>query len=108
MPSDSLRLTAFVNKAGLNNGLVDIGAEQYKARNFEITNSTFAYDGNYATPEQGLDFSHISLTNLNTSIDSILYQGKEINAHIKEFSWKNVPASRFRHWQEMSGVTMNR
>ena len=33
MPSDSLRLTAFVNKAGLNNGLVDLGAEQYKARN---------------------------------------------------------------------------
>ena len=85
MPSDSLRLTAFVNKAGLNNGLVDLGAEQYKARNFDITNSTFAYDGNYAAPEQGLDFSHISLTNLNTSIDSILYQGKEINAHIKEF-----------------------
>ena len=85
MPSDSLRLTAFVNKAGLNNGLVDLGAEQYKARNFDITNSTFAYDGNYAAPEQGLDFSHISLTNLNTSIDSILYQGKEINVHIKEF-----------------------
>lgn len=85
MPSDSLRLTAFVNKAGLNNGLVDLGAEQYKARNFDITILHSLMTGNYAAPEQGLDFSHISLTNLNTSIDSILYQGKEINAHIKEF-----------------------
>lgn len=86
MPSDSLRLTAFVNKAGLNNGIVDLGAERYQARNFDIANSTFAYDGNYAAAGKGLDFSHINLTGLNTSIDSILYQGKEINARIKEFS----------------------
>ncbi|WP_165156488.1 translocation/assembly module TamB domain-containing protein [Parabacteroides sp. ZJ-118] len=86
MPSDSLRLTAFVNKAGLNNGLADLGAELYQAGNFDLTNSTFAYDGNYAAPEQGLDFSHIRLTNLNTAIDSIRYHGKEMNARIKAFS----------------------
>ena len=86
MPADSLRLTTFVNKASLTNGLVDLGAQRYTARSFDISDSSFGYDANYGAPEDGLDFSHITLSNLNASIDSILYGGKEINAHIRDFT----------------------
>lgn len=86
MPRDSLRLTTFVDKASLSDGLVDLGAERYTARSFDISHSTFGYDGNYAPPTEGLDFSHIALSDLNASIDTILYGGKEINAHIRDFT----------------------
>lgn len=86
MPSDSLRLTAFIKKAGLKGGVVDLGKERYQAERFDVAESILGYDGDYAAPAKGLDLSHISLRELNTTIDSILYAGKEINARIKAFS----------------------
>lgn len=86
MPADSLRLTTFVNKASLTDGLVDLGTERYSAQSFDLSNSTFGYDANYAAPKDGLDFSHIVLSDLNASIDTILYGGKEIKAHIRTFT----------------------
>ena len=82
MPSDSLRLTAFIERAGLERGFVDLGEALYKVRSFRVENSSLAYDANFAAPAAGLDPAHIRLSAFHTAIDSIFYQGRNINARV--------------------------
>ena len=46
MPADSLRLTTYIDKANLKDGVVDLGTSQYGADLFTLTGSTLGYDGN--------------------------------------------------------------
>lgn len=86
MPADSLRLSTYVDKASLQKGNVNLGLESYAAEYFTISGSSFNFDTNSNPPTDGMDFSHISLDNLNASLKAILYNGKKINARIEEFS----------------------
>ena len=86
MPSDSLRLTAFIERAELERGLVDLGEALYKVRSFRMENSSLAYDANFAAPAAGLDPAHIRLSAFHAAIDSILYQGRNINARVRGLS----------------------
>ena len=82
MPSDSLRLTAFIREAGLEEGRVDLGDERYTFDRFQLTDAAMTYDANYAAPAEGLDAAHIRLSKVNTLIEGLSYKGTEINAHI--------------------------
>lgn len=86
MPNDSLRLSTYVDKAILTKGLADLGAFRYGADKFILTQSTFDYDGNSQDTKAGFDPMHIALTDVNITLDSILYAGREIKTHIQEFT----------------------
>ena len=86
MPADSLRLTTYINKAGLKDGVVDLGTSRYGADLFTLTGSTFGYDGNNQAATDGFDPSHISLSNVTISLDSLFYGGRDIKARIRELS----------------------
>ena len=70
MPADSLRLTTYIDKANLKDGVVDLGTSQYGADLFTLTGSTLGYDGNDQEPVIGFDPSHIALSNVNITLDS--------------------------------------
>lgn len=84
IPSDSLRISSFIDMAEMRSGLADLGNEDYKINNIGLNRSSIYYDSNYSTPTSGMDPSHIHLTDLNASIDSIRYKDKDIKASIKE------------------------
>lgn len=86
LDADTLRLSTYINKAGLVNGIVDLAKARYTAGQFILSESTLTYDGDNKKPAEGLDPMHIALNQLNISIESILYQDKEINAEIKDIS----------------------
>ena len=86
MPEDSLRLSTYIDKAGLTEGLVDLGLARYSAARFLLSGSSLGYDGSYGDPTPGFDPSHIALSDVNIKIDSLLYGGRDISAQIKEFS----------------------
>lgn len=86
MPDDSLRLTTYVDKAGLTGGTVDLGALRYGADQFVLSNSTFDYDGNNKDREPGFDPMHIALSGFSATIDSVLYGGRDIRARIRELT----------------------
>ena len=88
MPEENLRLSTYIEKAGLNNGIVDLGLSRYVAEQFKLSNSALNYDGDEKEPVAGLDPAHIALTDFNTQIENIVYQDKEINISLKEFSVK--------------------
>lgn len=86
MPADSLRLTTYIDKANLKDGVVDLGTSQYGADLFTLTGSTLGYDGNDQEPVKGFDPSHIALSNVNITLDSLFYGGRDIKARIRELS----------------------
>lgn len=86
MPADSLRLTTYIDKANLKDGTVDLGSSQYGADLFTLTSSTLGYDGNDQEPMKGFDPSHITLSNVNITLDSLFYGGRNIKARIRELS----------------------
>lgn len=86
MPADSLRLSAFIDRANLSEGRVDLGTSRYEAKRFTLARSMLRYDGNDRERTPGLDPSHIDLTDLNISLSSLLYGGRDITAKIEEFS----------------------
>ena len=86
MPADSLRLSTYIDKANLKDGVVDLGASHYGADLFTLTGSTLGYDANYQDPVAGFDPSHIALSNVTISLDSLFYGGRDIKARIRELS----------------------
>lgn len=86
MPADSLRLSTYIDKANLKKGFVDLGIERYTADQFGISNSIFNYDGDDNEPLPGLDPAHITLSNFNADVQSIVYQEKDIQADIRLLS----------------------
>lgn len=86
MPADSLRLSTYIDKANLKDGIVDLGTSHYGADLFTLTGSTLGYDANYQDPVAGFDPSHIALNNVTISLDSLFYGGRDIKARIRELS----------------------
>lgn len=86
MPADSLRLSTYIDKANLKDGIVDLGTSHYGADLFTLTGSTLGYDANYQDPVAGFDPSHIALNNVTISLDSLFYGGRDIKARIGELS----------------------
>ena len=86
MPADSLRLSTYIDKASLKDGIVDLGASHYGADLFTLTGSTLGYDADYQDSVAGFDPSHIALSNVTISLDSLFYGGRDIKARIRELS----------------------
>ena len=60
IPGDSLRLSTYIEKAGLTDGIVDLGSARYSASQFLLSGSSLNYDGSYSDPVPGFDPAHIA------------------------------------------------
>lgn len=86
MPDDSLRLNTFIEKAALKKGFADLGKFRFGTDQFALSKSTFAYDGNYQDIQPGFDPMHIELSDVNITLESLLYAGKDIKAVLRELT----------------------
>ena len=94
MPLDSMRLAAHVGDAEISEAAADLKHQFYGWKKFLLTGTTVNYDtGNLnptnsiaAKPAEGFDASHIALRDIRLGIDSVMYQGRNMNAVIREFS----------------------
>lgn len=87
MPADSLKLTAAIGQADMNNGVMDLGKELYSLGSFKIKNGAVRYNNGNNAPLKGLDPSHLALNNIQIGIDSLKYHGKTMGAVIHTFSF---------------------
>ncbi len=86
--ADSSRVASFLSKAILTQGVIDLKEEHYAIAHFSLTNSSLNFDADEETPQAGFDASHIALTDVGFSFDSIRYKGREMNAKISSFRLK--------------------
>ena len=88
MPSDSVSVMSYIEKAVLAGGNVDLGIQQYSASRFSMLNSRANYDFGLQPTKEGLDPSHIALSDIQIELDSLFWQEKDIHALIRQFSVK--------------------
>jgi len=86
LPADSMRMAAHVGEATVNDVSADLRQQFYGLRSFLLTGASVNYDTGSALPAEGFDPSHIALRDIRIGIDSVLYQGRNMNAAIREFS----------------------
>lgn len=86
MPADSLSLNSYVGQATVKNVEADLGKEHYGLGKLQLSNSIFNYHTGTAVPASGFDPSHIVLRNINSAIDSVSVQGRNMHALIRQFS----------------------
>ncbi len=86
LPADSMRMATHVGEATVNDVSADLKQQFYGLRSFLLTGTSVNYDTGNALPAEGFDPSHIALRDIRIGIDSVLYQGRNMNAAIREFS----------------------
>ncbi len=89
MPLDTLSMAVSVNRLALRGGDVDLHRMAYSARTFALEEGKFGFDSGSLPPsEEGIDPSHIAITDFNLSMDSLYYAGNDIRAFIRTFELK--------------------
>ena len=97
MPGDTLRIASHINSLTAQNGFFDLYENVYKLRYINISDSKANYDNMFVKPVKGLDTNHISVENLNITIDSLEYNPSGLNMNLRSCSFK-----------EKSGITLDR
>lgn len=88
MAPDSLRVATFLKQATLRDGVVDLGQERYAVGQLKIMESNLLYDDDLSEPTDGLDLSHIQLADVRIRLDELLYQGRQMQAHLAECAFR--------------------
>jgi hypothetical protein len=83
IPADTLSLYAGMEEAELADAGIDLRLSRYAAGRMTVTGGRIAFDGDNREPHAGLDPVHIDVSDLNLSADSLLYQGRVMNAGIR-------------------------
>ena len=86
LPADSMRLSAHVGDAAVKGAEADLKNLRYGLRSFLLSGTSFNYDTNSSKPAEGFDASHLALRDIRVGIDSVLWQGRSMNAVIRELS----------------------
>jgi len=97
MPGDTLQVEAYMGKTALRGGLFDLYNGVYSVRRFDWTEGKVCYDNNFKVRTKGLDYNHISLSDLNIRIDSLFYRSPELKMSLQACSFK-----------EKSGIKVDR
>lgn len=86
MPTDTMRVAAHVGEATVNNVEADLKKQFYGLEHLFIGGTSVNYDTGNSVPISGFDPSHIAVRDIRLGIDSVSYQGMNMNAVIREFS----------------------
>ena len=76
MPGNSMAVKLAVADAALKGGYIDLGKELYKVRSFVLSADSARYDLPFEEAVNGLDFNHLSLSDIHLAVDSIRFEGK--------------------------------
>ena len=88
MPLDTTRMNISIGEALLKNGTVDLHQSAYTVGHLKISQGNAAYHLGNAPAQAGLDPSHIEVSDINLSVDSVYYAGNDIRANIHNFGLK--------------------
>ena len=86
LPADSMRMTAHIGEAAINNAQADLKNQYYDLKKFLLSGTSASYDTGTAQPTEGFDASHIAVRDIRIALDSLLYKGRDMNAVIREFT----------------------
>lgn len=101
LPGDTLQVAAHLGDTKACNGSFDFGKKDYRVGQFEWKDGRFKYDDR-SEPQtaEGMDYSHLSLNEINMSLDSVSFNDKGLLLRVKEAAMKEKSGMELR---ELSG-----
>lgn len=88
MPGDTLQVWAYMGKTSANEGFFDLYKGLYKINKLEWEDGALKYDNRFETRVKGLDYNHISLSDINIDIDSLAYLDPRLSLKLQACSFK--------------------
>ena len=86
MPGDTMSIFAGMEELSVSDALIDLGRETYTVASADWTGGAVRYDQNYEPRIDGLDPSHIDLTDIRVGIDSIYYRDPTLRLHMRQMA----------------------
>lgn len=96
IPADSLQMAAHIEEASVEDATADLKKQFYGLKQFLLSGGSASYDMRNAKPVEGFDVSHIAVRDIRIGLDSLLYDGRNMNAVIREITMN-----------ERSGLSVN-
>ncbi len=90
MPGDSMRIGAYIGKAGLSDGDFNLGDLSYGAKSINFKNSSVTYDLPLEEPTtEGFDANHIVLDEIYLAMKDVMFhENTSLRANLQELSAK--------------------
>ena len=86
MPGDTLNIAGNIGNLKAGGGYFDLQHSEYEVAYAYLSKSQLKYDNTYEPRLKGLDYNHISLSDLSLSIDSLHYKEPDIHVNIHHAS----------------------
>ncbi len=86
MPDDSVRITTHVGEASAEGVKADLRYQLYGWKSFTLTGTSAGYRVGTSKPVAGFDPANIAVRDVRIALDSVLYQGNNAVAVIRECS----------------------
>lgn len=86
LPADTMRMAAHIGEASVEDLQADLKKQYYSLKQFLLSGSSANYDMGTSKPVEGFDASHIAVRDIRIGLDSLLYEGRDMNAVIRELS----------------------
>lgn len=84
--SDTARVAAHIGTATMKEGMIDLQRQFYGLKQLRLSEGSMRYDIGASEPGEGFDASHIAVRDLHIGLDSLLYQGRNMKAVVRELS----------------------
>ena len=86
LPADSMKMAAYIGEATIDDAKADLKNQFYGLKQFLLSGASASYDTGEAQPSEGFDASHMAVRNIRIGLDSLLYEGRNMNAVIREIT----------------------
>lgn len=86
MPGDTLQIAARLGRVSLDDALCDLGRQSYTVSRFRWNDGAVGYDNRFEPRLKGLDFNHVSLSEIGVAIDSVSYRDDALSMKLSSCS----------------------
>lgn len=88
LPGDTLSVAARMGDARVWGTLLDLGRGLYAADHIDWRGGALRYDRNFEPRVQGLDYSHLALSDLTLRADSFRYHDSKLDLAVREVAFR--------------------
>jgi hypothetical protein len=85
MPSDTIRADSFFEDILLTEGRLNLKDQRYAANQFIVSEACADFDLGDNPARKGFDPLHAAVSGMNVEVDSLLYDGEEMNVNLRSF-----------------------
>ena len=96
LPGDTLNINAYMGQAVAREADIDLITGTYQVGSLDWHDGRLSYDDNSQAPVEGMDYSHIGLSDIRLGVDSIYYGPKGTSFYIRETTLKEKSGLEIR------------